>query len=278
MRNGLPIDAGQEVIVHPIMVPSLDFAVTRPFSVAMRRGRHLFVLAVLAALIGAPASAQYNGGNGMTFSTIYGANANMIANQMVRDAGMQAMRASIMANAASSTGDRVSVQLKAPAALAEVGKSAPKRPITATDFRPTGKRDVPEQLAASAAPGDRQPIVNACRKVQAALESDPGFRRNNLAYALGALLGISLQVAHGVTLGEAEGDALLQSINDALATAPDFQRMSLEARTRLYDTALIAGGLMAGIAQQGQATGNAAMRDQALAMARDALATFGFAR
>ncbi len=257
------------------MVPTLDFASTRPFPRAMRRGRHLLTLAVLAASIGAPASAQYNGGNGMTFSTLYGANANMIANQMVRDAGMQAMRASILANAARGTGDRVSVPSKAPI---EVAKSAPQRPITATDFRPAGRRDVPEQLAASAAPGDREPIVSACRKVQAALESDPGFRRNNLAYALGALLGISLQVAHGVTLSEAEGDALLQSINDALVAAPEFQRMAPEARTRLYDTALITGGLMAGIAQQGQATGNAAMRDQALAMARDALATFGFAR
>lgn len=250
----------------------------RPFTSAMLRGRRLLGLAVLALAIGGPVSAQYVGGNGMTFSTLYGANANMIANQMVRDAGMQAMRASIMANAARGTGDRASRQPKAPALPAEVGKSAPQRPITATDFRPAGRRDVPEQLAASAAPGDREPIISACRKVQAALESDPGFRRNNLSYALGALLGISLQVAHGVTLSEAEGDALVQSINDALAAAPDFQRMTPEARTRLYDTALITGGLMAGLTQQGQATGNAAMRDQALAMARDALATFGFAR
>ena len=133
-------------------------------------------------------------------------------------------------------------------------------------------------MAQAATPSDRAQLIKVCRDVQATIEAEPGFRRNNVSYAIALLIGVSVQVAHGVTLSDAESDQLVRVLNDTLADMADYQRLAPEARTRLYDTSVITGGLIAGIAQTGQETGNAELRSQAQAMARDALASFGFTR
>ena len=50
--------------------------------------------------------------------------------------------------------------------------------------------------------------------------------KNNVAYALTILLGASTEAASDRELPEAETEQLARELNDVLASAPEFQRMS----------------------------------------------------
>ncbi len=226
-------------------------------------------LAIGAALLAAaPAWAQFtNSLTGRQFGTIYGANADFIMSQMIRNAGFQAMQASIR----KSTGSAAPPPSAPPAA-----RTAPPAPLTATDFKPTGARDMPEQFAAlGRSPEDRAQILKACRDVQKAIEAEPGFRRNNVANAMALVIVVGVKVGYDVELTEAQSDEVLRAVNDALAALPAFRDLAASERTRLYDAFVIMGGLIAGIAQAAAESGDAALQAQARTMARDAVAVFG---
>jgi hypothetical protein len=237
----------------------------------MPRARHaaLFLFLLLAAA--APAGAQYiNTLNGMQFNNMYAANADFMMSQMIRDAGFRSMMAS-MANVQGRG-------TAAPAARAQAVPAAPswRHGLEATDFRPAGQRRVPEELAAAVESAvDRADLIDACHGILDAVEQAPDFRRHNLAYAMTLSLGLSIQLVRGSELDQAEEDALLRTVNDALADTGALDGLSPADRTRAYDTFVITGGLMAGIAQNAAETGDREMQAIALDMARSTLAAFG---
>ncbi len=102
-----------------------------------------------------------------------------------------------------------------------------------------------------------------------------GFRKNNLAAAMTVLLGVSLQVVKQIEIPDAESQEFMRGLNDQLAALSAFSSMSPEKRTQVYDTMVIVGGLIAGIAQNAAETRNREMAALALQMAKDSLAQFG---
>jgi hypothetical protein len=103
----------------------------------------------------------------------------------------------------------------------------------------------------------------------------PGFRKNNFANALALLLGVSLQVLTGREIDEADTDALIRDLNEQIAAGDGFRRLTAEQRTVAYDTFVIMGGLIAGIAQTAAESNDAQMARQAQDIARQTLASLG---
>lgn len=229
-------------------------------------------LALLA--IATTAEAQYTNfmRPGSNFTNIYAAQADITLSSMIRQGQMNAMKLAMDQQLARQAGKSGSTMAKAapPAVL------APRAPLSATDFKPAGTRRAAEQIAAAVAdPAGRAQLVQACRQILTTIEATPGFRKHNLASALTLLLGVSQQVLSGETYSDAQTQNYMQRLNDEIVAAGNFARLDSEQRTRAYDTMVITGGLIAGIAQNGVDAGDASQVAQAKGMAREVLATFG---
>lgn len=234
----------------------------------------IFSMYLVFALPFPAAHAQYtNTMNSRQFNNMYAANADFLMSQMIQQSQWRAMRMTLDPQVNRQRGQSQGVLAPA-AALPPVG--AFKLPLSATDFKPTGKRDAPEQLAAGATEaGDRQQLIEAGRTILKTVEATPGFRRNNLASAMTLLLAVSLQVHYGKEFSDAQSQVIMRQFNDLLGELPALKTLSAQKRTQMYDTFVVIGGFIAGIAQQGAESGNAELTKQANAMAIDALAQFG---
>ena len=67
-------------------------------------------------------------------------------------------------------------------------------------------------------------------------------RKNNVAYALTFLIGVSMQVVNGKELSEAEMELLAGELNDVLASAPEFTSSTAREKQSLYEAAQSAVG------------------------------------
>ncbi len=235
--------------------------------------RFLAACTALLALAAAQAHAQYtNTLNGRQFSNLHAANADFLMSQMIRQGQWNIMRLSL-----EQQMRRQQAGARAPApAPAAPAKASFKYPLAASDFLPAGPRRVPEQLSQAVTDAkERRQFEQACRDILRTVEATAGFRRHNLASAMTLLLGVSLQVARGIEIPDAETDGLMRGLNDQLAGLPAFLSLPADRRTQVYDTMVIVGGLIAGIAQNAAETRNAEMAALARQMARDSLAQFG---
>lgn len=226
---------------------------------SVRAMRSLLLIISLAASL---AHAQYvNTLTGRQFNNMYAANADFMMTQMINNSMFQT-RMAAMAGAQQAAAKKPPVEKF-------------QFPLSATDFKPSGARNVPEQLATNAAnPEERAQLVELCRQIQLAIEAQPDVRKNNLATAVTVLLGTSIQVVSGRELGDAESDGLLRLVNDLIV--PSFKKMSAQQRTAAYDAFLITGGLIAGLSENAKETNDPALAAQAKELAKNALAQFGF--
>jgi len=229
-----------------------------------------FCLCVPALIVGlitwSPASlAQGYYINPNMYSNMYAVNAAQLAQNLQFAARIRSLR------------DQQALFESAANAKPRVGApDAPRAPFTATDFKPTGQRDAPQRLAAQIKDATLRPqIEKLARDITSAIEQQPDFRRNNLAYAFTIYLGGSLQVLSGKEFDDAQSAALAQWINDEMVAAGAVAKLNAAQRTQLYDVLLLQGGLIIGIAQAGAQNHDAEQVQLAKSMARDALATFG---
>ena len=237
-----------------------------------RMMRRVAAAAGIFTLLVASAQAQYNVTNPQ-FNSLYASHTNYMMNRMAQQTAWTATRTSISAQSAKRVGQPAAAARAAPIVPA---KPAYAKPLTVTDFTPVGLRNVPEQLAAQPANAkDRQQLSTAGRDILKTIEATPGFRKNNLAAAMTVLLGVALQVHYGIQIPDAESQNLMREINDVVATLDAFTNMPADKRTLAYDTFIVIGGFIAGIAQEGAESKNAELTQQAKAMARDALSQFG---
>jgi hypothetical protein len=149
-------------------------------------------------------------------------------------------------------------------------------PITASDFEGTGRRTMPPALCeAGKTAGEKAQLAQMCRQILDAMEGEKGFRRNNVAFALTVLIGGSLQIAFEREVSERDTEQLTKELNDVLAGAESFRRMSAAERQSMYETAIITGGLIIGTYRQGVENNDPGMKRQAQMMASQVLAQFG---
>ncbi len=164
------------------------------------------------------------------------------------------------------------------AAMAPAAKAGPRHEVARTDFRPTGQRDTFRRLAESTTLADasKTEVTVFLRQIVGAVEGQPGFRRHNLANALAASIGFSLQVLGGRDLPESAIDNMIRVLNDELVDSGTFARMSDADRTRAYDTFLVVGALVGALAEKAKQTGDAELAAQARTMATETLRSLGF--
>lgn len=232
-------------------------------------------LALSLLLLASSLQAQYtpytNTLNGRQFSNMYAAHADFLISQSIQRGSFQ-MRAQAVQEAGRD------VMAGQPVRLPPQVTAPPDRgwnhDISATDFVARGDRQtVPAEMADAARLEGRarQEWIDAALTLQQAVETMPDFRRNNLSYAMTLALGVAIQVRYGGEIGDAAEDALLRSVNDALGDAEGWRNMSAAELTRAYDTLVITGGLMAGMAEMD----DPAMRAMARDMADSTLQAFG---
>ena len=226
-------------------------------------GRAMRSLLLVVALVGSSPLAQTpytNILNGNRFTTMSGAYASFVTTQLAqRDSIRASMRASLA---------------KAPQA-APPAAPAFKFQLSATDFKPAGVRNVPEQLsAAGKTPEERAQLLEMLKAIVPAIEAQPGVRKNNLSSALTLVFASAIQVLAGREFGDAEAEGLQRLMNDAIAATPAFKTMNAQQRTALYDACMISGGLMAGLASNARESGDAEQLKLAKDMAKQTLALF----
>lgn len=151
--------------------------------------------------------------------------------------------------------------------------------LTATDFEPSGERNVPERLAGNSERMDHQQLSLALgRDILAGVESSPGFRRNNMAYALTLAITASLRLTDRRQFDAAQERHLIRIVNDALAGSGAFRMSSAAERTVAYDALIVTAGLMSRMTDDAVANKDRALAERALALARQTLASFGIRR
>ncbi|MDP1822522.1 MAG: hypothetical protein Q8L48_04750 [Archangium sp.] len=198
--------------------------------------------------------------NGRQFSTMSSAYGDFITTQLSR---RDSIRASMRASLA-----------KAPPP-APPSAPAYKFQLAATDFKPAGLRNVPEQLsAAGKTPEERAQLLEMLKAIVPAIEAQPGVRKNNLSSALTLLFASAVQILAEREFSDAEAEGLQRLMNEAIAETPAFKTMSAQKRTAVYDACMITGGLMAGLASNAKESGDAAQLQLAKDMAKQTLALF----
>jgi hypothetical protein len=232
-------------------------------------------LALSLLLLGSSLHAQYtpytNTLNGRQFSNVYAAHADFLISQSIQRGSFQ-MRAQGVQEANRNAAQGQPIRL--PSQITAAPPRGWNHAISTTDFSASGDRErVPAEMADAAGlrGAARDQWIDAALTLQQAVEAMPDFRRNNLSYAMTLALGVAIQVRYGGDIGDAAEEALLRSINDALGEAEGWREMSAVELTRAYDTMVITGGLMAGLAEQSDPE----MRGMARDMADSTLRAFG---
>lgn len=160
-------------------------------------------------------------------------------------------------------------------ATAEVKAAAPQAALTATDFKPAGPRTIAAQLVAQSKGVTREQGLALVTGLNAGIDVfEKEARKNNVAYAMAFLIGVSVQVATETEVPDAQAEALAQAINDELAAAPVFKKATAKQKQQLYETCIVVGALIGGMAAQAAESNDEALKGQAKQMAQSALATF----
>lgn len=236
---------------------------------ARRPSRSVLLGWALLALSGA-AHAQYF--SGYSASNLYGANAG-ISLSMMHTMSERNSNANMIKDLAAKSAGGTKSAAAAPGAGASPVATQPQQPLTKTDFRPAGPRQVAEEISAAVKdPLEHSKMVQICGQILSTVEATPGFRKNNLASAITLVLAVSQQVLTGQQLDDAQAQALMRLINDDVVGSGAVAHWSNEQRTHAYDALVITGGLIAGMAHNGAESGDAVMTEQARRMAREALA------
>lgn len=219
------------------------------------------LLLALVALTAGQAQAQYtNTLNGRQFSNMWAANADFTMSQMIQSNMMNSL---IKKN---------------------LGKSAASQPtpptfkyaLSKSDFKFVGQPSAQKNCAALAEkPADKKQLSDMCLSILKQIEAMPAFRKNNLSSALTVLLGISLQVTSGKEVGDNDAVTLQRGINDLLVDSGMLGKMKAADIQSLYETAVMTGGLIAGIAQAGADDNNEQLTNLASSMAKTVLQSYG---
>jgi len=144
-------------------------------------------------------------------------------------------------------------------------------PITSTDFRPVGGRLMPDEISrmAQGTAEEKEQMRTLSNQFLDALEREG--RKNNIANSFAFLTSISMQIVLGRDLTDAEEQQLISGFNTSLASSPQFVSMSARDKQVLYESAIIAGGMIAFLHTQGKQNNDAKMQSDARTMAKAVL-------
>lgn len=227
--------------------------------------RHAAAAVTLLALAGS-AQAQYGSSSARS---MFGPNPGIALTGM--HGYSERIREEVRRKAAVAAQSAGRAQSAAP--VASAAPPPPRHALSVTDFTPAGPRKVAEEIASKVRdPLERAKVVHVCKEIVSTIEASPGFRKNNLASAMTVLLGVSQQVLNGEELTDEQSQKLMRLINDDIVDSGAVAGWNNAQRTRAYDSMVITGGLIAGMAHNGAESGDKELSEQARRMARESLA------
>jgi len=149
----------------------------------------------------------------------------------------------------------------------------PQAPITATDF-PAGGRIMPDEIARTAEGSreEKEALRTLSNQILNLFEAQG--RPNNIANSFAFLVEVSLKIAIGKEVSDPEEALLISSFNNSLANIPQFLSMPAHDKQILNESAIIAGGLMDFLSEQGKQNNDAQMQTQASDMSKAVIAHF----
>ncbi len=146
--------------------------------------------------------------------------------------------------------------------------SAAQRPLSATDFKRTGKgRPVLDRYMASTKLTGQQ-----AAEFRAAIDATLGqletqVRKDNVATSMAVLIAASTYVVRGVELDDATQDRLVAGLNDVLAADPGFVKLKASDKQVVSDTLMVQAAVIVILSAIGDDGSKAASK----AAAREAL-------
>ncbi|MFO1464298.1 MAG: DUF6683 family protein [bacterium] len=139
-------------------------------------------------------------------------------------------------------------------------------PISATDFK-SGSRVMPSTYAAQGPKENQAQLLQTFNGMMDAFEKEG--RRNNVAYAIGFLIGASAQVHTGKEVSDTVLEKFVYDVNDILAGSPSFQTMPAAKKQELYESSVLIGAMIGGLAS------NPETKADGKALARQVLQSVG---
>jgi hypothetical protein len=141
-----------------------------------------------------------------------------------------------------------------------------------TDF-PAGRKTMADQFVKKAEGLDseqRKELLKLLTTGVAAVEKELP-RKNNIAYAMAGIVGISITISRGVDVPDTEVEQLAAGFNEVLGAAPEWKKAPAKEKQTLYESMLLSAVLMvAGAQSEDQES-----KDMASGIARNILASFG---
>jgi hypothetical protein len=208
----------------------------------MNRG----LVIVLCAVLPGVAHAQYrNPYNNMTWNNSFSRMVDM-TNSMNQSLMSQMNRINLSRSLAmkGAAGDK---QAAPPAAKPKVAH----RPLSATDFKPADKgHPVIDRFVSGfeLEPADRAGLKQALAKSLENFEKET--RKNNVATSFGIAIVAAVHVANGRDIPDAESEELVANINDAMASSPQWTKMSARDKQTFSDAMLVYAAMMLQLAGQ----------------------------
>jgi len=144
----------------------------------------------------------------------------------------------------------------------------------ATDFKPAQARSVAQAMVTASKLGERhgRALVEGLNGGLDSYEREA--RKNNVAFAMAFLIAVALGAAGEREVADAEMVSLAQAANDELAASPAYQKLPAKQKQLLYETCVISGALIGGMAAAALETNDAELKAQAKAYAASVLETF----
>jgi hypothetical protein len=155
-------------------------------------------------------------------------------------------------------------------------KPAPKASFALTEFKPVQPRSVAQAVVSSSSgvtKGQGKALVEGLDAGLDFFEEAPE-RKNNVAQAVAFLLGNCLQLVNNREFTNADGEWLAQAVNDELAASAPFKKLPAKEKQLLYETSIVVGALIGGMAAHGFVEQDVGAQVQARAMAKLVLDLF----
>jgi hypothetical protein len=139
--------------------------------------------------------------------------------------------------------------------------NAAQRPLSATDFKRTGKgRPVLEQYMASTKLTGQQAAEFRAAIDATLRQLEAQVRKDNVATSMAVLIAASSYVVRGVELDDATQDRLVAGLNDVLAADPGFVKLAASDKQVVSDTLMVQAAVIVILSAIGDDSSKAASK------------------
>ena len=211
-----------------------------------------------------------NSATGQTYNNSYSAMLS-VTNTMMQN--FTTRQRQYMSNTSRMVSAYSSPSIQVQPAQAQPVPTQTAYPITATDFQGARWRELPPRLLESIHPAHRNAMQNLYYQLLADYEKTN--RPNNIASAMAYAVRVSLEIDRGRKLSIPEADNMILFLNNALASAPQFNAMTPQQKQIVYESSILTGGMAAVMYAEGQQRMNVTLQVQARQLAQSVLSQWG---